>query len=97
MPIHVQIKNTNVDYPDISTGVILYNYSYNYIHPYIGIGTGKRARGHGPYRLYIFSIGIRCLPYKSTLLSLCDPPDLISLISYAPVYASVTSQDQCEY
>ena len=43
MPMHVHRKNTNIDYTDISTGAIIIA-----IYTSTGIGTGKRARGHGP-------------------------------------------------
>ena len=41
----------------------------------IGVGTGGPG-GHDPHRFYSFSIGIRFLPYKSTLLRLYAPQDL---------------------
>ena len=41
-----------------------------------GGGGGGGARRPWPPRLYNFSIGVRFLPYKSILLSLCGPPRL---------------------
>ena len=38
----------------------------------------KAALGHP--RFYNFSIGITYLPYKSTMLSLCGPPDLSAFL-----------------
>ena len=38
----------------------------------------KATLGHP--RFYNFSIGITFLPYKSTLLSLCGPPDLSAFL-----------------
>ena len=57
-----------VHYIDISTGAIITS---------IGIETGKRAR------YYSFSMRVRFLPYKSTLLNLFDFP--VARVNYASI------------
>ena len=52
----------------------------NIIDFVIGVGTGVESGRSWPLQFCNFSIGIRFLPYKSTLLSLCGPPDLSTFL-----------------
>ena len=62
----------------------------------IGVGTG--GQGAWPSRFYNFSIEIRFLPYKTTLLNFCGPPDLSAFLCFWYTWLHkivVVSCDQC--